>query len=223
MLAVLAPLLASLTARAQDPNEGSGQGEPAAEPAAPEPPSDEAPPPIVVDPADIHEALRGLRTEVLEAVKSRNVDALLKTVHPDFVFTTTTGEAIRGRDGLRQYIDKMLEGPEASIKDFSYDVLSDELSVLHGDDTAVAWGPSTDHYTFVDGSTIDFPSRWSATLVRSEGRWLVASVHSSVPLFDNVVLDQAKAALPKVGIGALIGGIVLGGVIGLIAGRMSKR
>lgn len=209
-------VFACLIARATTPAEGVPQ-------AVPEPITDEAPPPVAIDPADIHEALRSLRVELLDAVKTRNVDAMLKTLHPDVVFTATNGEAVRGREGVRAYIEKMIDGPDALVKDFSYEITSDELSILYGDDTAIAWGPSSDHYELASGDSFDLKTRWSATLVRVDGRWLIASAHSSVNLFDNAVLDQASAMIPKVGIATLACGLLIGLLTGFLAGRISKR
>jgi uncharacterized protein (TIGR02246 family) len=175
------------------------------------------------DPAVIHDELRALRTQLLEALETQDIDALLETVHPNIVLTTTAGEVVRGHEGVRKYIDKTLNGPDAVVKSFKFDVSSDELSILYDDDTAIAWGPSLDHYVFTDGSAASLDTRWSATLVEHEGRWLVASFHSSVDVFDNAVLNRVTALVPQVGIGAGIGGLLLGGVLGLLLGRSMRR
>lgn len=230
------PLLCTLAA-AQEPQNAP---EPAApKPAAPknvradiagEAPADDEPvdlrpaePKEPVDPAVTHEALRALRTELHDALQSRNVDALLKTLHPNVVFTTSGGDALRGREGVRAYFEKMLEGPDAIVKSFAYDIQSDELSILHGDDMAIAWGPSHDHYEFTGGETIDMDTRWSATLVWDEGRWLIASGHSSLPAFDNALLNTATGMVPKAGFAGLLGGLFVGSIGGLLIGRATKR
>jgi uncharacterized protein (TIGR02246 family) len=175
------------------------------------------------DPAVIHDELRALRAELLKALEAQDVDALLKTVHPNIVLTTTAGEVVRGHEGVKKYIDKILHGPDAVVKSFKFDVSSDELSILYDDDTAIAWGPSLDHYVFTDGSTASLDTRWSATLIKEQGRWVVASFHSSTDVFDNTVLDQVSAMIPKVGIGAGIVGLLLGGGLGFLFGRAMKR
>ncbi|MCA9491974.1 MAG: nuclear transport factor 2 family protein [Myxococcales bacterium] len=176
-----------------------------------------------VDPAVLHDELRAVRTQLLEALQKKDGAAILATLHPDVVFTTTNAEVARGRDGVKAWIDEMTEGPNAPVKSFSYDVQSDDLSVLIGDDTAIAWGPSTDRYTLTNGETWELHSRWSATLVKVDGHWLIASVHSSVDLFDNPVLDQATGMLGKVGLGALVGGLLIGLVGGALIGRATKK
>ncbi|MCB9688234.1 MAG: nuclear transport factor 2 family protein [Alphaproteobacteria bacterium] len=192
-----------------------------AEPDMPAEPVAEAPAPV--DPAVLHDELRAVRAQLLDALKKKDLDAVVATLHPEVVFTTTNGEVARGRDGVKAWIGKMTSGPDALVKSFSYDVESDDLSVLIGGDTAIAWGPSTDRYTLSNGETWELHTRWSATLVKVDGTWLIASVHSSVDLFDNPVLDQATGMLGKVGLGALVGGLLIGLVAGALVGRATKK
>lgn len=180
-----------------------------------------APPraPVPVDPAVLHEELRAVRTTLLDALGKKDLDAALALLAPDVVFTTTDGEALMGREAVKTWIASMTEGPDAPVRSFSYDVRSDDLSVLIGDDVAVAWGPSTDHYTLASGETWDLGTRWSATLVKLDGHWQIASIHSSVDLFDNPVLDASKGWILKAGMGGLVVGILAGLVVGALAGR----
>lgn len=169
---------------------------------------------------ELHDELRAVRSALLAALESRDIDALVATLHPDIVLTTTTGEVARGHQGIRDYADRMLVGDGALVQAFDFDVTSDELSIFHnGGDTAIAWGPSADAYTFGDGSEIVMNTRWSATLVREGGTWRIVNVHSSLPAFDNVVLEQATAFYPWVGGGGLAVGAIGGLVLGLLVGR----
>lgn len=174
------------------------------------------------EPDPAHDELRAVRDTLLAAIGARDVDAVVATLHPNVVFTTTNGEAVRGREGVKTWVSGMLDGPDAVVKAFSYEVTSDELSVLYGGDTAIAWGPSVDHYTLTNGETWNLNTRWSATLVREDGRWLVASVHSSVDPFHNPILDAAVGWLPRAALGGAVGGLVLGALGGFFVGRRRR-
>ncbi|MBX2796417.1 MAG: nuclear transport factor 2 family protein [Myxococcales bacterium] len=177
-----------------------------------------APPPVSEE--QLHEELREVRAALLSALAGRDIDGLVATVHPNIVLTTTTGEVARGGDGIRGYAERMLVGEEALIEEFDFDVQSDELSIFHnGGNTAIAWGPSLDTYTFSDGSEIALDTRWSATLVRDDGAWQIVAVHSSLPAFDNVLLNEAQRWLAIAG----GGGLAVGGVGGLILGFLLGR
>src|SRR5437764_674206 len=61
------------------------------------------------DPA--HKELRALKEQLIEAFNKKDMDALLKHVHPNAVVTWQNAEVSRGHDGIRAYYKKMLEGP----------------------------------------------------------------------------------------------------------------
>jgi uncharacterized protein (TIGR02246 family) len=172
----------------------------------------------------IHDELRAVRSELQAALAARDLDKLLSVVHPNVVFTTTSGQALRGHEGIRAYYTEMLDGPGAIVESFAYDVQSDnELSILYGGDVAIAWGPSKDHYELRSGQTLDMTTRWMATLVKEDGRWLIASGQTGLPAFDNPLLAAATGMVPKAALGGALGGLLLGGLLGFLGGRLGRR
>jgi hypothetical protein len=95
----------------------------------------------------------------------------------------------------------------------------DELSILYGGDTAIAFGSAQEHFTLVGGKQFDFTGRWSATLVKDGGKWLVANLHTSDNIFDNPLLSAATKALWWAGSGALL----VGALGGWFVGRRGRR
>jgi hypothetical protein len=57
------------------------------------------------------------------------------------------------------------------------------------------------------------------TLVKENGHWLVASLHCSTDLFDNVMLNLAKKAAWMAGVVCLGVGVMLGLLFGLLRRR----
>jgi ketosteroid isomerase-like protein len=162
----------------------------------------------------IHNELRAVRDGLLAEMNRGDIEAQLAFLHPNVVITWHNAEVSRGRDGVRAYLNRMLHGPSKVVERFGAEVKVDELSILYGGDTAIAFGSAQEHFTLSGGRTFDFTGRWSATLVKEGGKWLVANLHTSDNIFDNPFLNRAVTALWWVGGGALVLGLTVGWLIG---------
>jgi hypothetical protein len=101
-------------------------------------------------------------------------------------------------------------GDDRVVRDVQSELEVETLSILHGEDTAIAYGTMKDHWILMDGLDMNLESRWSATLVREDGRWRIAAYHTSTNLFDNPLLEAAAGGVVKAGVAA--------GLLGLCAG-----
>src|SRR5262245_11857398 len=161
----------------------------------------------------VHNELRALRDGLLAATNKGDVDAMLSFCHPNIRFTTPDGRVHRGHEGVRKYLDEMMKGPDAYVKSFKADVNVDELTLLYGDDTGIATGTSVDQFEVAGGNKFQLTDRWSATLVKENGKWLVADYHTAASVFNNPLLDLAKRSVYWAGgIGLVLG--LAGGVLG---------
>jgi ketosteroid isomerase-like protein len=165
------------------------------------------------DPA--HEELRGLKKELTQAVNSNNLEALLALLDDDVVVTWENAEVSRGPQQVRAYYDRMMKGDQRIVESVTIDPTVDELTHLYGD-TGVAFGSSTDHFKLRDGRDFVFDTRWTATAVKKNGKWKVASFHASTNTFDNPVL---WIAVKRVGLWTG----VIAGVLGLVVGFITSR
>jgi uncharacterized protein (TIGR02246 family) len=167
----------------------------------------------------VHEELRALRRDLVEAVNQNDLDRLLARLDKDVVVTWLNGEVSSGPEGVRAYYDKMMKGEKRIVDSITIDPTVDELTHLYGD-TGVVYGSSQDHFTLTDGQDFVVPSRWSATVVKKNGKWLIANFHASTNMFDNPVLDTAlKRTARLVGAVAAIAGLFLG----LVLARFLRR
>lgn len=148
---------------------------------------------------------------MLAAIKKGDIDKELTYLHPNVVVTWQNAEVSRGREGVRKYLQGKMG---AVVESYSADLNADELSILYGGDTAVSWGSANEHMKLKDGTDLAFTSRWSATLVKENGQWLVANLHASTNLFDNPMLSFAKRMMYIAAGVALLLGLVAGVVIG---------
>jgi ketosteroid isomerase-like protein len=166
-----------------------------------------------------HEELRALRDGLIKATNESNVDALLALLHPNVVVTWQNAEVSRGRTGVKEYLTRMMSGPNRVVASFQTNPTVDELTILHGDDAGIAFGSSRDRFVLTSGMDFELNGRWSATMVREDGRWLVASFHASTNLFDNPVLNLTK----RTTIWSGVVGLLLGALVGLLAGRAMRK
>lgn len=169
------------------------------------------PPPAASADEATHEALRALLERCKQAIAAKDVETLAAQLHPNVVVTWPTGEVSRGPAGVRAFYDKLLTGPAAQLESYTTEVSVDELTVLYGGDTGVAWGQAQDTFVLKGGRTQRMTSRWTATVVLHEGRWVLASFAGSVNPFDNPVLaTAASGALTMGGVGGAVLGLLLG-------------
>ena len=167
--------------------------------------------------------LRALRDRLIAAYEKRDMDALLQELVDDVVITWQNSERNEGHQEFREFYDRMMNGDSRVVKDISSTVEVDADSVLYEDDTAVARGTVSDKFSLADGSEFTLNSKWTATVVKKDDRWKVASFHVSANIFDNPILDTAKAYLGSAAlIGSVVGGLV-GLLLGWILGRMFRR
>jgi ketosteroid isomerase-like protein len=184
--------------------------------------ADDVKPVPAEDPA--HGELRALRDRLLGAFNRNDLDALLKDVHPNAVVTWQNGEVSRGHDGIRAYYAKMMTGPNRVVDSVRATADVDELTILYGDRNGLAFGGLEEDFRLTDGTDFHLSNRWTATLVKDGGRWLVAGLHVSANLFDNPVLHIAvrRTALWAGGAG-LAAGLVLGAMVVKLVGRRRGR
>ena len=171
------------------------------------------------DDEQIHDALRELRDRLISAYEKRDMEAMLLEVTDDVVITWQNGDRNEGHQEFREFFDRMMNGDSRVVNDISSTVEVDAHSVLYEDDTGVARGTLSDKFSLADGSDFALNSKWTATVVKKDAQWKVASFHVSANIFDNPLLDTAKAYL---GSAAIIGGVI-GGLVGLVLGWILGR
>jgi len=166
-----------------------------------------------------HQELRQLRDGLLTAMNKGDLEGTLIFLHTNCVITWHNAEASRGRDGVRAYFNRVMTGPNKIVESFHCELKVDELTILYGDNLGISYGSSDEHFKLAGGKDLNVKGRWTATLVKENGHWLVASLHASTNLFNNVLLDFAKKAGVWAGIGCLVAGLV----VGWFLGRRRKR
>ena len=169
-----------------------------------------------------HNELRALRDGLLDAVNKGDIERQLTYLHTNVVITWHNAEVSRGRDGVRTYYKRLTSGPEKMVEKFAAEINVDELTILYGDDTGISFGSSMEHFTLTNGKKLDLQGRWTATLVKEGGKWLIASLHVSSNLFDNAVFDIVKKTAFRTFCVVFVVAIVVGGLVGWRLGRKRR-
>lgn len=152
-----------------------------------------------------HEELRGLKTRMEQALNRADIDALLAEVTDDIVFTTMNGDRVVGKTAIRGYFEKMMKGPQPQVASIQAKFEADALSHLYANgEVAIGFGSSNDRYRLAGGDTFTVNPKWSATMLRQDDRWRIASFHYSTNMFDNPVLEAQRGILVKGGIGVAV-------------------
>jgi ketosteroid isomerase-like protein len=157
-----------------------------------------------------------LRHGLADAFNHRDVDAMLGYLDPNVVVVWQNGEINQGQEAVRRYYNRMMV--QGVVKSVSFDPVV-EGRTCHGN-MCVSVGTLQDTFTLNDGRVLPLNSRWSATVLKSEGgAWKIVAFHASANVFDNPV---TKIAARKVGLIAGGGGLLLGLVVGALLFRRRK-
>lgn len=154
--------------------------------------------------------LLALKDGVVDALNANDVERLLTYTADDVVVTWPNAEVTTGKEALRDYYARTVTRPGAIVQSFTTTAEVAETH-LYGDDVAVVHGRSDDRILLSSGAQLDVDARWTATLVRENDRWRIASLHTSSNLLDNPILEKMKIT------GYILAGfgLVMGLTIGL--------
>jgi len=171
----------------------------------------------------IHEELRAVLSTVQTAINDARFEDMLPVISQDIRATTINQEVISNRDEVVGYFNRWF-GPGGYLKKLHMTLHPDALTELSADKTwGLVRGSGVEVYTLADSRVFDMQTRWTAVMQKdADGKWRLRSIHIGTNFLDNPILAAAKDALPKVGLAAGGGGIIVGGILGFFLGRRKK-
>jgi hypothetical protein len=155
-----------------------------------------------------HEALRKLKTDVITAINTRNVQSMDTLLHKPFMSTLITQDSFTDIERLKAYFDGLFTRPVLRINKITMEAEPDEQAQIYTGTFAVARGGTKEVYELGDGRTYTIP-----------GRWKVLAVHTGVNFIDNPVMTAVEKSTLYFG----AGGVALGAVIGFLLGFFIRR
>jgi len=172
--------------------------------------------------AAIHDEIRALKRGAEEAFNEigrsgadGDIEKILQYVDDDIVLVAMNGATVVGKQGIRDYFHATMGGPNPTVASVHHDFDVAALTTLYGDDTGVAYGTSLGEYELTNGMSIKVDTYWTATMVREDGKWLLASFQFAPSIFDNPLVGEAMDMVYLVG--------AIAGVIGLLVGLLLAR
>jgi hypothetical protein len=147
-------------------------------------------------------------------------EMLEKHCHKDVIATWQDGTTSKGYDGVLAEFDKLLK----FISKMSAHPTTDKRLILNDGRLVIASGPMKDDYALKNHDmTVNLNSRWQATLIKENDRWVLVSFAASADAFDNQVVDlylkKSKYTNGGWGIGI---GLAVGIVLALVIGRLRR-
>lgn len=174
----------------------------------------------------IHDEIRALKSgaeEAFNAIGSSgaegNIESILQYVHDDVVLAAMNGDVVVGKQGIRNYFVEKISGPESTVASVHHTFNVADLTQLYGDDTGVAYGDTVGTYELKNGMSFTVDANWTATMVREDGKWLLASFQFAPSIFENPLVDKAVGMVYRI---AAIAGVI-GLIVGFLLGRVFRR
>lgn len=166
-----------------------------------------------------HEELRAMLKTATEGMTSKNLDALAPLFYSKFSITTVDQKVFTNLADFKAYYENLYNSERAPLKSIVFKPEADALTEFVGENIGLSHGTSTDTYTFSDGDTRVMTSRWTATVFKENGKWKILNLHIGANLLDNPVVSSLKSYVYKTGIGAGIGGLLVGFAVAWFAKR----
>lgn len=164
---------------------------------------------VTIDRTADHDALRAMLIEAEKAINNQDFNGIAQFLDPNIDVIYQNAEVADGINEVKAFQERMFNTSNGVLKSFNTKVSADKLTKFYGD-TAIAYGTSIDHFSFVGGLEMNLTSKWMATLIKENGSWKVVSLQFSSNLFDNPLLTNAKASAKYFGFGGLVAGLLIG-------------
>ena len=158
--------------------------------------------------AEDRRPLLHLMAEVETGINEQNIDRMLAQMDDNATVTWLKAELSRGKADIKAYYQRMVGGEGAILKKYLTKAKLGALAKFYGDIT-VADGTTADEFFPWTRGVFKFNSTWSGTMAKVDGQWKLVSLHLSTNVFNNPLLDEYKAMLWYIGLGAFGAGLIL--------------
>lgn len=170
-----------------------------------------------------HAALRNLLSDVAMAMNERDVPKLVNSLASEFSVTTVDQKTLSSAKQLEDYFEKTFNSPNSLVTDLKISPEADVLTKFMGESSGYCYGDSLESYTMRDGRKVEMKSRWTASLVKENGRWKIAAVHAGVNFLDNPLVHKLGSAVTRSAAVGFAGGAVVVLLIGFVLRKIKSR
>ncbi|MCM8594339.1 hypothetical protein [Accumulibacter sp.] len=161
------------------------------------------------------QALLALFREMEASINAQDVERMIAQMDRAATVTWLNGEVSRGHDEIRAYYHRMVRGEQRILDRYLTKAkVGAPARFFGGGEVAVADGTMVDEFFPVARGPFSLNSNWTSTSAKIDGEWKVVALHLSSNVFTNSLLKEARAALWYAAIGAGLGGVVVGWLVG---------
>lgn len=169
--------------------------------------------------AEDRQQLLKIFREVEGSINSQSLDRMVQQMDASAIVVWANGEVSRGPAEVLAYYDRMVKGKDRLLTKYLTSAkLSGHARFLGNGDVAIADGTMEDEYFPIIRGPFRLSAKWTTTAEKINGEWKVVALHLSANVFNNVLLDEAKAALMY----TTGGGLLAGGLAGWFLGRRRR-
>jgi hypothetical protein len=168
-----------------------------------------------------HEQLRALLKSVESAMNGQKYNDLQPYFHPDMKVTVINQDVLSKLDQFDPYFRDWI-GPGKYVKSLKMSLTADALTEFYGEGESrfgVVRGSGVEDYDLSDGRRLEMKTRWTATVVKHQGKWKILSLHLGANFYRNPIVEQFQKAATTYGILGLLAGSVAGGLLVFVALR----
>ncbi|MDR2187834.1 MAG: hypothetical protein LBE62_07235 [Azonexus sp.] len=171
----------------------------------------------------IHEELRALLRGLEAAVNAHDYDKLPQYFDTKMHVVTITQEVLTAHEQIKPYFENWF-GPGKFLKDLKMSLTADALTELNANrDFGIVFGTGLEKYDLADGRHYDFPTRWTATVGKGDdGRWRILTLHIGTSFYENPLVADLQAAVPRYAWGGGVAGLFAGLILGWLLFRRKK-
>lgn len=161
-----------------------------------------------------HVELRALGKTLIDGIEKGDMDLIEPLLHPNVVVTWQDGQVCKGPAAIRKFYDDMAAKSKKTFQGYKVRPTADEPTILYSNATAgVVYGHNVGRF-FLVGKEFEMPNRWTATMTKENGKWLLTSYHVSMNVLDNPLLNAVKMiAMVGVPVAAILG-VLIGWTLG---------
>ncbi len=171
------------------------------------------------DVAADHEALRKLKADIVDAINNKNLAAIDSLLHKPFIATVITQDSFNDAEALKSYFQSLYTRSFLRINRIHMEADVDELSQIYTGTFAVARGATRERYELADGRGFDIAGRWTATVVKENGKWSLLAIHDGTNFLDNPVINAIERNILTM----TLGGAAVGALLGFLLGFFVRR
>ena len=164
--------------------------------------------------------MRKLKTDVVNAINTRNLGSIDVLLHKPFMATVITQDSFTDAGQAQGLFRRPVHAPfPAHRRSSRWRPTPTRSAQIYTGTFAVARGSTKERYELADGRSFTLDGRWTATALKDGGQWKVLALHTGTNFLDNPVLGAIERSTLYVAAGAGAAGALLGFLVGFFVRR----